>query len=78
MGAWRSGVDLSAQRSIGLAVAWACSGGASLAVALRRGTGLARRSRGAGDLDAGLFTAQEGMCGDHVINWQWAACGSWS
>ena len=38
------------------------SGGATLAVALRRGTGLARRSRGAGDLDAGagLVAAQEG------------------
>ena len=38
------------------------SGSAALAVALRQGTGLTRRSRSAGDLGArtGLVTAQEG------------------
>ena len=51
------------------------SGGATLAVALRRRAGLARRSRGVGDLDTrvGLVAAQEGT-GDrrrqYEIYWQ--------
>ena len=83
-----------------------------MAVDLRRGAGLARSSRGVGDLGAGagLMKAQEDTGnrkrqiisnigerkikhkrslrdeerqshvprGDHVINWQQAACGSWS